>query len=201
MVDQWEIDLASKETTSTLKKWIWLATTYRWPIPRGISVGACVEVLRSREENGGEATIPDADKQEGKGGRMDTRIIKEEREKSVNGINVDTYEPVAQREDKSKHQKGKSPATRVLEGAKKAYNVLIDEGYQPEEITYIADFIWKIANVDSHGLGNIVRIRDDVFLDAFQNTDQILCGVAPICNRRSDRQSKRKDEYQCLQTI
>ena len=132
---------------------------------------------------------------------MDTRIIKEEREKSVNGINVDTYEPVAQREDKSKHQKGKSPATRVLEGAKKAYNVLIDEGYQPEEITYIADFIWKIANVDSHGLGNIVRIRDDVFLDAFQNTDQILCGVAPICNRRSDRQSKRKDEYQCLQTI
>lgn len=27
--------------------------------------------------------------------------------------------------------------------------------------------------------GNIVRIRDDVFLDAFQYTDQILCGVAP----------------------
>lgn len=48
--------------------------------------------------------------------------------------------------------KKKSPATRILEGAKKAYNMLLDEGYQPEEITYIADFIWKIANVDSQGM-------------------------------------------------
>lgn len=49
-------------------------------------------------------------------------------------------------------QEEKSPATRILEGAKKAYNMLLDEGYQPEEISYIADFIWKIANVDSQGL-------------------------------------------------
>lgn len=49
-------------------------------------------------------------------------------------------------------QEEKSPATRILEGAKKTYNMLLNEGYQPEEITYIADFIWKIANVDSQGL-------------------------------------------------
>ena len=48
-------------------------------------------------------------------------------------------------EGKTKEEK-KNTGTRIVEGSKRAFNLLVDEGYQPDEIEYIADIIRLIAN-------------------------------------------------------
>lgn len=48
-------------------------------------------------------------------------------------------------EEKTKEEK-KNTGTRIMEGSKKAFNLLVDEGYQSDEIEYIADIIRLIAN-------------------------------------------------------
>lgn len=48
-------------------------------------------------------------------------------------------------EEKTEEEK-KNTGTRIVEGSKKAFNLLVDEGYQLDEIEYIADIIRLIAN-------------------------------------------------------
>lgn len=48
-------------------------------------------------------------------------------------------------EEKTEEEK-KNTGTRIMEGSKKAFNFLIDEGYQLDEIEYITDIIRLIAN-------------------------------------------------------
>ncbi len=52
MIVSWEIEKARKESSETLKNWIWAAVSAGQPIPGCISVESARVVLRERGEDG-----------------------------------------------------------------------------------------------------------------------------------------------------
>lgn len=52
MVYRWEFEKARKESTTTLKDWIWLAVANGQPIPGYLSVESLRKVLVERGEDG-----------------------------------------------------------------------------------------------------------------------------------------------------
>lgn len=52
MIEQWMVEKASKEDSSTLKDWIWLSVSCNQPVPGNVSVESLRFVLRERGEAG-----------------------------------------------------------------------------------------------------------------------------------------------------
>ena len=52
MVYVWELKMARKESTNTLKNWIWMAVSAGQPIPSCMSVESLRTVLIERGEDG-----------------------------------------------------------------------------------------------------------------------------------------------------
>ena len=52
MIYNWEMDRARKESTATLRDWIWAAVSAGQPIPGCLSVDSCRAALIERGEDG-----------------------------------------------------------------------------------------------------------------------------------------------------